>query len=64
MSQLMEVTDKQEMRDRFARMRKALIDGGQIPDVPSDKLTLEQAQQMIEAMHNVFFTDGAKCSAS
>lgn len=64
MSQLLEVTDKQEMRDRFSRMRKALIDGGQIPDVPSDKLTLEQAQQMIEAMHNVFFTDGSKCSAS
>jgi hypothetical protein len=36
-----------------------------IPDIKSDKLTMEQAKDMIEAMYVTFFTDGdKKCSAS
>jgi hypothetical protein len=65
MSQRLEISDRAEMSERFASMRKSLIDGGVIPDIKSDKLTMEQAKDMIEAMYVTFFTDGdKKCSAS
>lgn len=60
MSQRLEISDRKEMREKFAQMRKALIEGGVIPDIPADKITLEQAKQMIEAMYANFFTDGEK----
>ena len=60
MSQRLEISDRKEMREKFAQMRKALIYGGVIPDIPADKITMEQAKQMIEAMYVTFFTDGEK----
>ena len=59
MSQRLEISDRAEMGKRFAEMRKSLIDGGVIEDIPSERLTMEQAQQMIDAMYATFFTDGA-----
>ena len=62
MSQLLEISDRAEMSKKFAEMRKSLITAKVIEDIPSEKLTLEQAKQMIEAMHDNFFTDGGqKC---
>ena len=58
MSQRLEISDKKEMMQRFAAMRGALIESGIIKDTPSEKLTMEQAKQMIEAMYANFFTDG------
>ena len=58
MSQRLEISDRKEMQIKFATMRKSLIDGGVIPDVSSDQMTMEQAKQMIEAMYTTFFTDG------
>ena len=59
MSQRLEISDRAEMGRKFAEMRKSLIEGGVIEDIPSERLTMEQAQQMIEAMYATFFTDGA-----
>lgn len=65
MSQRMEISDKAEMSEKFASMRATLIQGGVIPDIPGEKMTMEQAKQMISAMYDNFFSDGdQKCSAS
>ena len=58
MSQRLEISDKKEMGEKFAEMRTALVKSGTIPDIPGDKLTMEQAKQMIEAMYVTFFSDG------
>lgn len=58
MSQRLEISDRKEMADKFAEMRKSLIAGGVIPDIKSDEMTMEQAKQMIEAMYDNFFSDG------
>ena len=58
MSQRLEISDKKEMGDKFTAMRNALIESGTIPDIPSEKMTMEQAKNMIEAMYTNFFTDG------
>lgn len=60
MSQRLEISDREEMKRVFARMRKTLIDGGTIKDIPADKITMEEAQDMIDAMYTVFFTDEGK----
>lgn len=60
MSQRLEISDRQEMKKKFAEMRDVLIRGKVIPDIPADKITLEQAHYMIEAMYSNFFTDGEK----
>lgn len=57
MQQRLEITDKDEMRKRFADMRTALIKAKLIENIPPEKLTMEQAQQMIEAMYSNFFSD-------
>lgn len=65
MSQRLEISNRKEMADKFAEMRKSLIDGGVIPDIKSEKMTMEQAKQMIDAMYDNFFSDGdQKWSAS
>ena len=58
MSQRLEISDRKEMGDKFAEMRKTLIESGTIPDIAGDELTMDQAKQMIEAMYSNFFTDG------
>ena len=58
MSQRLEISDRKAMMKRFAAMRGALIESGMIKDTPSEKLTMDQAKQMIEAMYANFFTDG------
>ena len=57
MSQRLEISDRKEMRKRFAEMRKGLIDAKIIPDISADQITMEQATDMIEAMYSNFFTD-------
>ena len=46
-----------QMNARFADMRKSLIDGKVIEEIPSDRMTMEQARQMIDAIYANFFTD-------
>ena len=58
MSQRLEISDRQEMLNRFAEMRKALILSGLIKNIPSEKMTMEQAKTMIDAMYANFFSDG------
>ena len=58
MGQMFGIEDKNEMLQKFAAMRKSLIDGGVIKDVPSDKQTMEQAKEMIEAIYANFSPSG------
>ena len=58
MGQMFGITDKAEMLTKFSNMRKALIAGKVIEDVPSDKQTMEQAQAMIEAIYANFKPSG------
>lgn len=58
MAQRLEISDKAEMGKKFVEMRSALVNGGVIEDISSEKLTMEQARQMIDAMYATFFTDG------
>lgn len=65
MRQRLEIADKKEMIKKFDEMRKSLIKAKVIKDIPSEKMTMEQAKQMIDAMYDNFFTDGEKeCSVS
>lgn len=57
MQQMLEITDKEEMRTKFNNMRQRLIDGGIIKDIPPEKLTMEEAKQMIDAMYANYFSD-------
>ena len=43
----------------FARYRKQLIDGGETEDIPSAKLTEEQAKRLVEAVERNFSPDAA-----
>lgn len=58
MQQMFGIPDKKEMLKKFAEMRKALIAGGVIPDIPADEQTMEQAQQMIDAIYKNFTPKG------
>lgn len=58
MSQRLEIADKARMGKEFANMRNELIKAKVIEDIPSEKLTMEQAKQMVDAMYATFFTDG------
>lgn len=58
MGQMFEITDKAEMLKRFKQMRQTLIDGKVIPDIPSDTQTMEQAQQMVDAIYKNFAPNG------
>ena len=57
MGTLLGIADKQKQKDKFVEMREVLIRGKVIPDIPADKITMEQAKFMTEAMYNNFFTD-------
>ena len=43
----------------FGRMRNVLIDGGIVPDVASDVMTMEQAVQLVEAIYSNFKKEDA-----
>lgn len=58
MKQMYGVTDTGEMMKKFADMRSSLIKAGVIEDVPSDKQTMEQAKQMIDAIYKNFKPSG------
>lgn len=51
---------KRDIADfNFGRMRSALIDGGIVPDVASDVMTMEQAVQLVEAIYANFKKEDA-----
>ena len=60
MARVMQISSKQEMTARFAAMRKSLIDMKVIKDIKSDVMTMEQAVEMIDAMHLNFIHDDYK----
>lgn len=51
LSQCFGIADKKEMNAKFAIMRKALIADGTVPDVDRDAMTMDQARQLIAAIH-------------
>ena len=60
MKQMFGVSDTKEMADRFNTMRLALVADGITPDVKSDDQTMEQAQEMIEAIYKNFKPSGER----
>ena len=46
----------------FMGVRKALIEGGQVPDIPSATMTMEQAQQLMAAVETIYSGNRAKVS--
>ena len=58
MKQMFGISDTNEMNKKFMKMRQVLIDGKVIEDVQSDKQTMEQAKQMIEAIYSNFSPNG------
>ena len=51
---------KKDIADfNFGRMRSALIDGGIVPDIASDVMTMEQAVQLVEAIYANFKKEDA-----
>lgn len=57
MKQLYGIESTAEMTEKFMEMRKSLIEAKIIEDVSSDKQTMEQAHQMIDAMYKNFMSD-------
>lgn len=60
MSQYFGISDKKEMNVKFATMRKALIADGTVPDVDRDAMTMDQAKQLVAAIHERYL--GKKAS--
>lgn len=58
MKEMFGIADSAEMLEKFKNMRNALIKGGVIKDIPSDKQTMEQAKDMIEAIYANFKPSG------
>ena len=57
MKQMFGIVDTAEMNKKFMEMRNALIKAKIIDDVPSDKQTMEQAENMIDAIYKNFMSD-------
>lgn len=57
LGQIMGVNDKREMDAKFASMRKALVDGGVVPNVKGSEMTMEQAKNLMDAIKTNFLTD-------
>ena len=49
--------NKAELNVKFKGYRASLISGGVVEDIPADKLTMEQAKNLIEAIYDNFFGD-------
>jgi len=60
MGEMFQIADKKEMIKKFAEMRKQLIADGIIEDISSEKQTMEQATQMIDAIYSHFNPNGER----
>ena len=60
MGEMFGIADKKQMLAKFAEMRKQLIADKVIEDISADKLTMEEAKQMIEAIYSHFSPSGEK----
>jgi len=60
MSQRLEISDSKQMKIWFAEKRRSLIEAKLIEDIPADKLTMDQAKQLVEAIYANFMTDKGK----
>lgn len=60
MGEMFGIADKKQMLAKFAEMRKQLISEGIIKDTPADKLEMDEAKQMIEAIYSHFSPSGEK----
>lgn len=58
MKQMFGIESTADMNKRFMEMRKSLIEAKVIPDIPSDKQTMEQAKDMIDAIYKNFTPSG------
>lgn len=58
MQQMFGVSDRKEMMEKFAWMRRTLIEKGIIPDKKSDDQTMEEAQKMVDEIYANFKPDG------
>lgn len=58
MKEMFEISDTGAMVEKFKKMRNALIEAGIIEDIPSDKQTMEQAKDMINAIYANFKPNG------
>lgn len=57
MKQMFGIAETAEMNKKFMEMRKSLIEADVIEDIPSDKQTMEQAKNMMDAIYKTFMTD-------
>ena len=62
MGEMFNIADKKQMLAEFAEMRKQLIADGIIEDVPADRLTMDEAKQLIDAIYKNFQPSGEKAS--
>lgn len=60
MGEMFGIADKKQMIAKFAEMRKQLISEGIIKDTPADKLEMDEAKQMIEAIYSHFKPSGER----
>lgn len=60
MGEMFDIADKKQMIAKFAEMRKQLISEGIIKDTPADKLEMDEAKQMIEAIYSHFKPSGER----
>ena len=58
MGEMFEIQDPDKMMDKFLEMRKDLIKRGIVPDIKSRDQTLEQAQDLIDAIYKNFRPSG------
>lgn len=60
MGEMFEIEDKKKMIEKFASMRKQLIEDKIIEDIPAEKLKMEEAKQMIEEIYKHFAPSGER----
>jgi hypothetical protein len=60
MKEMFGISETKEVVKKFAEMRKALIDAQIIPDIKSDEQTMEQAEQMFDAIYANFKPNGER----
>lgn len=60
MGEMFEIEDKKQMIEKFASMRKQLIEDKIIEDIPAEKLKMEEAKQMIEEIYKHFAPSGER----
>ncbi|MBP5462915.1 MAG: hypothetical protein J6Y20_12445, partial [Lachnospiraceae bacterium] len=48
-----------EMNARFRTYRDTLVKGKVVEDIPADKMTMEQAKDLVEAIYASFMSDNS-----